>query len=849
MIQIGLILVYMLRSPIRIPATYRLIGFFIILFLHSFVTFFIYFLPAIGYALVPLKNLLYISYGIALLQFAYYFPVNDEPVLARLFTATAIIVALLLFWLDLQNISAPTSTSILPKAQSPQTYDYLVAGGMVSLFLIFMGRSLRYAPASSSHRYSIRLLDMGKRLVFPPTPEAKTLRNFGIVVLISFSPILLNQWLSAEAIIVVNMVIGLIATFAMSLLYFNYAAGFHSFVSKLMGISFLVVLTVFGLAGLQTIQAVQRTIIQYETNIDNGNLQRALNSEISLLLFWIILTILVMLFLFPRFFRSNLAQPLYHLLHGVKQANAGDLDVIVPVTFEDEIGTLTHAFNRMIVSLRDSNESLRQMNVTLEHQVSRRTAALATAKEKAETANQTKSRFLANMSHELRTPLNTILGFSQVMERSSTLPAEHYENLEIISHSGEHLLALINQVLDLAKIESGQSVLNETACDLHRLFDELEAMFRLKAEEKSLRLDFIHADVVPSYVQIDTMKLRQILINLLGNGIKFTAIGGIIVRISALATSIDDIPDAVRLHVEVEDSGAGIAPEEQDKLFEAFTQTHSGQNVQEGTGLGLTISHQFVQLMGGELTVESDVNGGSVFMFDVDAQIITPPTSVTAIIERQVVGLQAGQLPYRLLIVDDKWENRKLLVKLLSPFGFLLQEAENGEEAQAMWAQFEPHLIWMDMRMPLLDGYETTRRIKRVDDDVKIIALTASSLEEDRVEIMATGCDDYLRKPFRAHEIFDILHRHIGVEFIYEEVEPIAPLTSITPDALVALPSLLLDELEETAVKMNVEQVDAIICEIRAIDTELANSLHHLATDFEYMEIVTLIQATRGNNV
>jgi CheY-like chemotaxis protein len=499
----------------------------------------------------------------------------------------------------------------------------------------------------------------------------------------------------------------------------------------------------------------------------------------------------------------------------------------------------------MIISLRDSKEAMQQMNATLEHQVSQRTAALATAKEKAETANQTKSRFLANMSHELRTPLNTILGFSQVMERSATLPAEHYENLEIISNSGEHLLTLINQVLDLAKIESGQSVLNEIACDLHRLLDELEAMFRLKAAEKSLQLDFIRADTVPRHVQIDAMKLRQILINLLGNGIKFTPTGGIVVRISANDTTTD----AVRLHIEVEDSGVGIAPEEQGELFKAFTQTQSGQRVQEGTGLGLAISYQFVQLMGGALTVKSREGDGTLFMFDVDARLIDPPSPELAIMERRVVGLQAGQSPYRLLIVDDKWANRKLLVKLLSPLGFELREAENGMEAQAVWAQFKPHLIWMDMRMPLLDGYESTRRIKQADATVKIIALTASSLEEDRVEILATGCDDYLRKPFRAHEIFALLHKHIGVACVYEDAVSITRVAPISPSALAGLPPLLLDALEETAVKMNVDQVDAIIDEIRTIDAELADGLHRLTVDFEYIEIVTLIRATRGNHV
>ncbi|MFP4440670.1 MAG: ATP-binding protein [Chloroflexaceae bacterium] len=587
--------------------------------------------------------------------------------------------------------------------------------------------------------------------------------------------------------------------------------------------------------------------------INRANLQLILVLVTSSLILWGALRL---------FLHTNLVQPLTALLDGIRQAHQGKLNQELPVRYEDEIGFLTHSFNTMMHSIHTAQAELRAANLHLEERVQQRTAELQQATEEAElarrradTANQAKSTFLANMSHELRTPLNAILGFAQLMHRSKHLAPEHHENLSIIRRSGEHLLTLINNVLDLSKIEAGRTTLNAANFDLHRLLGDLEDMFRLRAEDKHLQLLVEYTDTLPRYVGTDELKLRQVLINLLNNAIKFTASGGVALRVAPDAAHPPAAGYDTMLRFEIEDTGPGIASDELDTLFEAFTQTQTGRQTQEGTGLGLPISRQFVQLMGGTLQVRSVVGQGTVFSFTIGVRRVDASALEQMPLHRQVVALAPDQPRYRILVVDDRRDNRALLIKLLQPLGFELREAANGQEAVALWQEWAPHLIWMDMRMPVLDGYAATRQIKATAQGqaTVIVALTASTFEKERALVLSTGCDDFLRKPFRELDIFDIMHKHIGVRYVYDaDVSTAAqPPAAASPPpepgawlpALARLPAELRTELHRVAVRADIVQISRLIAQIHTSEPHLAARLQHLADEFDYDQMIALIEA------
>ncbi|MEE3717010.1 7TM diverse intracellular signaling domain-containing protein [Tumidithrix elongata RA019] len=427
--------------------------------------------------------------------------------------------------------------------------------------------------------------------------------------------------------------------------------------------------------------------------------------------------------------------------------------------------------------------TLQKAKDELEQRVAERTKDLKQAKETADLANRTKSEFLANMSHELRTPLNAILGFSQIMGGDSSLTAEQLENLSIIRRSGDHLLELINDILDMSKIEAGYISFNQNSFDLYKFLNSLEEIFALRASSKKLQFMFEYSPNLPQFIQTDEGKLRQILINLLGNAIKFTNYGSITLRVSATSDGFQD-PTAIAVHFEIEDTGVGISADELDLLFQPFVQTASGKQSQQGTGLGLPISQKFIQLLGGEVKVRSAIGQGTTFQFWIQACLGSPIDQENQAPRQRAIAL-APDLPiYRILVVDDVWENRQLILKTLSPIGFELKEAENGEVAVALWESWKPHLIWMDMRMPILDGYEATSKIRERErllaekesmvsnskfSKTVIIALTASAFEEKRSLVLAAGCDDYVRKPVQQETVFAKIAEHLGVRYLYAD--------------------------------------------------------------------------------
>ncbi|OWW18751.1 ATP-binding protein [Noviherbaspirillum denitrificans] len=468
--------------------------------------------------------------------------------------------------------------------------------------------------------------------------------------------------------------------------------------------------------------------------------------------------------------------------------------------------------------------------------------------EASEAASQAKSAFLANMSHELRSPLNAMLGFTRLMMRDKRLAPDVVDDLRVVHKSGEHLYMLINQVLDLSKIEAGRATLVERGFDLHGLLDELGDMFAAAAWQKGLDLKVEHDADVPQFIHTDEVKLRQILINLLSNALKFTSNGGVILHVQRQASDTLNADHALpeppcSLKFSVVDSGIGIAPEDLCRLGEAFVQAKAGQLAKEGTGLGLALSRSFVHLMGGELNISSEPGKGCTVTFCIPVRpVAREEIEVSAApLTRRAVGLAPGQPRYRILAVDDREEGRVLLAKLLTPLGFDVRGAGNGKEAIEIWEEWQPHLIWMDMRMPVMDGREATRRIKATEQgrNTVIIALTASSFEEEREQILAIGCDDFLRKPFRENALFELMEAHLKVRFEYDQDAVADPAVRLDAASLASLPAQLRTELADALTKLDTGAINRVIDTIRSgSNSHLAQALSAAADQFEYGAIL-----------
>lgn len=466
--------------------------------------------------------------------------------------------------------------------------------------------------------------------------------------------------------------------------------------------------------------------------------------------------------------------------------------------------------------------------------------------QEAEAANLAKSAFLANMSHELRTPLNAILGFSQLMSRDDTITNQQKDSLDIINRSGEHLLNLINDVLEMSKIEAGKTTLNQEPFDLHRLLETIQAMFKIKAESKGLWFKFDLAENLPQYVISDPRKLRQLSINLLSNGVKFTQTGGVTLR-AFTCPPAQPQRDRVKLCFEVVDTGKGIAETELNRLFDPFVQTATGIQSQGGTGLGLAISKQFAELMGGTIEVNSILGEGSTFAFDIQVELVNSDKQKIFTSSQRVKHLAPGQSEYRIAVVDDRDTNRLALVKLLESVGFTTKTASNGKEAIALWQEWQPHLIWMDMRMPVMDGYEATKHIKaHSGNSTTIVALTASAFEEQRAKIIAAGCDDFVAKPFTEEVIFNKLSQHLAVEFIYADDEAIAERQenkpTISAKDINSLPPELVSKINQAAIAVDSSQIEQLITEIPKDKQYIAHALTQMLNDYDFDGIIELTE-------
>jgi signal transduction histidine kinase/FixJ family two-component response regulator len=541
--------------------------------------------------------------------------------------------------------------------------------------------------------------------------------------------------------------------------------------------------------------------------------------------------------------RSELALPLL----------AGDQLLGVLDIHSDEINHFT-AIDVPIQSTFARQITAALQNARLYQELERQTSAAEQARAAAEQANAAKSAFLAQMSHELRTPLNGILGYAQILRRLR-LGAEAIPGLNIIEQSGEHLLTLIDDILDLAKIEAGRLVLTPTPVQLPVFLDGIVGIIRARAEAKHLRLRFEASPNLPRWMQTDETRLRQILLNLLGNALKFTNRGQVTLRVETrnaerrtlnvdhIESQVFNVQRSALIVFTVEDTGSGIAHDQLEYIFQPFEQVGDPRRQAEGTGLGLAISRQLVRLMGGELHVESTLGQGSTFWFAVALPVVAAVTAPAP--ERAITGYTGRRR--LVLVVDDTASIRQVLTAMLEPLGFMVQVAEDGQQAVALAQQLQPALILMDWWMPVLSGLEAVRQIRQIPDlrGVPIIAASASVSEADQAVSHAAGYDAFLPKPIHLPQLVALLAQYLQLEWVYatdpEEAEEVGAA---------AASGALAPPVEELAALFELARIgDILAVQVRAAQLEqddprwrpFARCVAQLAGQFQMEQILALL--------
>ena len=623
----------------------------------------------------------------------------------------------------------------------------------------------------------------------------------------------------------------------------------------------------------QTLQLFKPIVFQnknygtFYLRVSTKELQNKIATSIFIIILLLVLLGIPVFFLASKY-QGIISEPILQLASITKDiSKSQNFSSLKKINRSDEIGVLYSNFSDLMQELnlkqkqRDKAElKLKKLNEELETRVKERTneledtnEKLIRSKDKAEAANKSKSIFLSNMSHELRTPMNAILGFSELLLRDEDLNKEQYKKLKTINKSGEHLLALINDVLQISKIEAGHVQINEANFDIDKLLDEIGLMFHLITQKKNIDFKLVNLGL-PQYIISDEGKIRQILINLIGNAVKFTENGQVKIETGILKTD----GEFIDIFINVQDTGVGIEEEDLDKVFDYFEQVGSSKKSSEGSGIGLAICKKFTKLLLGDISVVSEFGKGSTFRAVLKVKKGKKENIIIEYPKNRVLGLADKNLDFKVLVTDDRKTNRDLLTSLLELIGCNVKEAKDGREAVQLYEDWKPQLILMDMIMPVMDGFEATKIISKManesDVKIKIIAVTASVLEEELDSISVAGAADIIRKPFREAELFEKIKKHCNIKFVYEQAEnKIVNVKNVESNIGEKveikdskIPNEIINELLLATENGDKKRMLKHIKDIKMYNDLIAKKLLALTNTFQYEEVLNIISAIKS---